>query len=186
MVRYQFSDPNEFEKLPAEKKRKICGWDNVTAVYRKRVLEEVPFRSVSFAEDALWAKDALLSGFSIVYNYAARVYHYHYEDPDYILKRAIAEYYHMYLHFQWVPSMPNSFNRHLRILKRLGSEKGLNLRDRLRWYLLNIKAERMLRRSVKLFLNAVRKGEKYLEELHNEVCKITPVAKNNPFKPNLQ
>jgi rhamnosyltransferase len=75
IVRYHFTSKQEFENLAAEKKKQICGWDNVTACYKREILLQVPFRRIEFAEDMYWAKDAITAGFSIVYNPNAMVYH---------------------------------------------------------------------------------------------------------------
>ena len=48
---FQYSSPQEFEEAPTEEKRYACAWDNVTAMCRKSVMKEYPFKSVSYGED---------------------------------------------------------------------------------------------------------------------------------------
>lgn len=90
MTRVQFASAEEFDQRSPTAKLDACGWDNVTALYRRDVLFEIPFRPVNFGEDALWAKDAIRSGHALVYNPAARVYHYHDMTPDFAFERTLA------------------------------------------------------------------------------------------------
>ena len=90
MKRVQFASGEDFDQRTPKEKLDACGWDDVTALYRRDVLLETPFRRVTFGEDALWAKDALSAGYALVYNPAARVYHYHQLTPDYAFERTLA------------------------------------------------------------------------------------------------
>ena len=75
----QFSNSKDFTTLPGRKKHEYCYWDDVTAMYRKSIKEKIPFKKLMFSEDTLWANDALTMGYAIVYDYRARVYHYHHQ-----------------------------------------------------------------------------------------------------------
>jgi len=99
-----FANPDEFEKLSPSEKLALCGWDDVTALYRRSVLLELPFRRVGFAEDMIWAKDALLRGHALVYDYGARVYHYHHENVRFRFRRRYTILFHQYRHFGLVPT----------------------------------------------------------------------------------
>jgi rhamnosyltransferase len=79
----------EFEKLPVEQQRSNCRWDDVNAMYRKSALLALPFGSVMFGEDMLWAKAALLKGFKLVYDTNSKVEHYHYHTPEFTYKRSM-------------------------------------------------------------------------------------------------
>ncbi|MEO7684544.1 MAG: glycosyltransferase family 2 protein, partial [Gemmatimonadaceae bacterium] len=48
--RFQFSSAEEFDRLSAAEKLAACGWDDVTALYRREVLLRIPFRRTTFAE----------------------------------------------------------------------------------------------------------------------------------------
>jgi len=79
--------PEEWrEKTPLER-RFMSNFDDCTSCLRKEVLKEVPIPDVSYGEDMLWCKGALLQGYAIVTEPAARVYHYHHQTFKYLLKR---------------------------------------------------------------------------------------------------
>ena len=101
-----FSNPTEFEKLSLAEKVDLCGWDDVTAMYRRSVLMEIPFRRIDFSEDAIWAKDALSRGHALVYDYSARVYHYHSEAFRFRFRRTYTIKYHLHRYFDYVAT-PN-------------------------------------------------------------------------------
>ena len=105
--RYAFT-PEEFEKLSPEKMKEICGWDDVSAMYRRKDILALPFRITTYGEDAIWAKEALLSGKAIVYNTAARVFHYHLENDEFTFKRTLTTSYFRYKQFNYIPpSLPS-------------------------------------------------------------------------------
>src|SRR5690606_29901992 len=85
----QFKSKADFDSLSPLEKRLACGWDDVNAMYRKNVLEEIPFEPVAFGEDMLWAKAALQQGHKLIYDYSVRVNHYHYQSPDYTFRRVL-------------------------------------------------------------------------------------------------
>jgi rhamnosyltransferase len=175
--KFYFSDPNEFESLAPSEKRRACGWDNVTAMYRRSVLLEIPFKETNFAEDALWAKDALLKGYSIVYNNVARVYHYHLNEPDYVLRRSYTVYYHFFLYFGFKPTeVQNGLTSLLRNAKVLIFEKELSVADKLKWFIYNWKLRKSINHSVALFLKHCKLGKEGLLQKHNEICKTVPAA----------
>ena len=175
---YYFATPEEFDKLTASDKKKICSWDNVTAMYRAVVLKTIPFRPVSFAEDTLWAKDALLAGYAIVYNPAARVYHYHIEHRDFTFKRSFTVFYHRYKFFGVVPEVQKmSARRKVSILNTLLKEQGLSLKQKFTWWKYNIELTRNINSAAAFFLDMLAKGTSYLEEAHERICgKEVPVA----------
>jgi len=78
---YQFKSKTEFEELPAKERRSVCGWDDVNACYRAKVLKEIlPFSEVEFGEDLDWACRAYLKGFKLIIDSNCRVKHYHHSD----------------------------------------------------------------------------------------------------------
>jgi rhamnosyltransferase len=97
--RVWFADPTEFKRLPPAERAALCAWDDVTAIYRRSVLLELPFRPVSFGEDMVWAQDALAGGHALVYDYSARVYHYHHQTFRFRFRRTFTILYHRYRHF---------------------------------------------------------------------------------------
>ncbi|HTR30435.1 MAG TPA: glycosyltransferase [Puia sp.] len=175
--RYHFADPAEFDRLSPEEKRWVCRWDNVNAMYRREVLLRVPFRAVAFAEDALWAKDALLSGYTIVYHTAARVLHYHFETPDFAFRRSFTVSYHFYQIFGLRPSpAATGLIPILRTVRLLMKAKGIGLKDRYKWLLYNYRWSRAINRSVTIFNRALGAGAKELDRVHADICGIPPQA----------
>jgi rhamnosyltransferase len=176
IIKYYFPDTATFEKLLPAEKRQVCAWDNVTAMYRKDVLERVLFQPVTFAEDALWAKSALMNGYSIVYNKAAIVYHYHLEEPAYTVRRLFTVYYHFHKYFGYSPPYVESgFIRKLKDLKLLLKEK-ISWMEKWKWYWYNQELRRNINTSVKLFHRALAAGENALEKEHDRLCKDVPQA----------
>lgn len=177
ITKYYFPEPKVFENLTPLEKRRVCGWDNVCAMYRRSVLLETPFRETSFAEDALWAKDTLLKGYSIVYNTIARVYHYHLNEPEFVLRRSYTVYYHFFLYFGFKPKMvDNGFIKLLRNAKLLLFEKRLSISQKFKWLIYNWRLRRSINQSVVLFLKHSRAGNDVLLQKHNEICKTVPAA----------
>ena len=113
---YLFTSPSYFFKLTPAQQRHTAGWDNVTAMYRKSVLQEIPFPTTQFAEDIAWAKAALLARKTLVFDYNARVAHYHFESPAYVYKRTLIEKFHEYKLFGLIPQKQSLFRKVLQLL----------------------------------------------------------------------
>ena len=94
-----FASPESFKSLTPEEQKQACGWDDVTAMYRKSVLEQIPFEPVMFGEDMIWAKAALSKGYALVYDSIARVEHYHHHYPDYTYRRVLIAWLFIYKTF---------------------------------------------------------------------------------------
>jgi len=89
---YQFRSVSEFEALPPEKKRQVCGWDDVNACYRAEVLKNIlPFNEVVFGEDLDWANRAYKHGYKLVFDTQCRVYHYHHNSYRKYYERVLIE-----------------------------------------------------------------------------------------------
>lgn len=167
----------EFSKLSPEEKKRVCGWDDVTAMYKREALLATPFRKTSFAEDALWAKDAYMAGYTLAYNPDATVYHYHYENPDYTYKRSFTVLYHMYKFFGYLPeAYTPSFTDMLRLAKQLLAEKQLSVAEKYKWFRYNVSIRKRLSIAINDFLSVAKKGDKVLDKEHEELCGVPPVA----------
>lgn len=175
ITRYQYSD-GAFDALSADEKKTVCGWDDVTAMYRTNVLKELPFRKTSYSEDALWAMDALKAGYAIAYSPEAMVYHYHFENPEYTYKRTFTVLYHMYKFFGYTPKMytPTLVEK-LKLIKLLMSENRLSLAEKYKWLIYNFEVRKNLSVAMKDFLAAARKGEKVLDTEHEKLCGMPPI-----------
>src|SRR5690606_6557256 len=118
----------------------------------RKVLKELPFQQTSFAEDALWAKDVLLHGYAIVYNTAARVYHYHLSDPQFVVKRQFTVFFHFYQYFSYKPTeVKNNLWSVLRNLKLILPISQLSFKDKIKWLLYNWRIRKNINKAVRLF-----------------------------------
>jgi rhamnosyltransferase len=173
---YQYSTPEAFDEISPEEKKVACGWDDVTAIYKKEALREIPFDKITYGEDGVWAKRALLNGWAIAYNSGARVYHYHNEDADFTFKRSFTTMYFRYKEFGYIPDRPNmSTRRKLSILKTLWNSVGSNFFLIIKWYRYNIKNHNAIVKAYVLFMESRAAGAAYLDEMHLKYCGKPPV-----------
>lgn len=177
--KYYFPNTKDFDNLSPAEKKNICGWDDVTACYRKDILMKLPFRKVSFAEDAAWAYDALRSGYSIVYNPAAKVYHYHQEDYDYSFRRTLTVLYFRYKFFGYIPeTFQQPVKRKLQLIKLLVKEK-IPGSDKIKWWHYNRQLFKGQQKAHEVFMKALNEGGDALEKVHEQYCKTAPMAVKN-------
>ena len=99
----------EFAKLTPQQQLQYCRWDDVNAMYRRTAILSVPFRRVDFAEDSLWALDALSNGFKLIRDSSLLVYHYHHHDFRYTFKVVYIINFGLLINFKSVPEIPNIF-----------------------------------------------------------------------------
>lgn len=178
ILKYKFTE-QEFDIFSAEEKKRICSWDDVTAMYRRDVLLKVPFRPVSFAEDALWARDVLKAGYAIVYNTYAKVNHYHHQVPEYTFLRSFTVFYHFYKFFGLKPKLKdNEVLTIIRNAKLLLMEPKINWADKLKWLVFNYRMRLSIKRAVNLFNQMLELGEEKLDNKHFEICGIPPQSKS--------
>ncbi|MEO7048328.1 MAG: glycosyltransferase family 2 protein, partial [Ferruginibacter sp.] len=57
---------NTFENLSQNQQFQCSSWDDVVAMYRRSALITTPFIETNFAEDWVWASDALKKGYKLV------------------------------------------------------------------------------------------------------------------------
>lgn len=176
ITKYQFP-AGQFERLPAATKRQVCGWDDVTAMYRREALINLPFRDTVFAEDLMWSIDALHKGYSIVYNPAARVYHYHHDEPEFALRRSFIEYYHFYkmLGYKPVP-VNNNWKRKLQDIKLLIRLKKLSWSEKWTWFWYNQRVRNKMNQAAVIFNEALEQGPEALMERYQQLCGKVPQA----------
>lgn len=65
-------------------------WDNVNALYRRKVLEGIPFPDVLFGEDVGWAHRALQKGKTVAHAFQYPLWHYHHQNRQFIWDRTWA------------------------------------------------------------------------------------------------
>jgi len=135
----RFDGAEAFDRLAPKEQAGHCHWDDVNALYRRSALLETPFQPVSFAEDAIWARDALRKGYRLVYDPTAQVYHYHQNTFSFGFRRNYTILYHTYIHFGW-RRPPSPLLRSLaRVVYRMAREKGFTLGERVSWILYNMR-----------------------------------------------
>lgn len=133
----QFSNSKDFTTLPGRKKHEYCYWDDVTAMYRKSIKEKIPFKKLMFSEDTLWANDALTMGYAIVYDYRARVYHYHHQNFKFYFKRTYIISYQNYKFYDYIKFPKNPFVTVPQILVRI-SRKKISFKNKVNWFFYNL------------------------------------------------
>ena len=126
-------DTSGFAKLGIEDKIKNARWDNVNAMYRRSALEQLPFRETDFAEDMLWAFDALQRGFKIIRDSSLLVYHYHHQTMSYAFKVNYIETYILWKNFKVKPALPSFFKPVLQNVNTLFHRKQLSLKEKILW-----------------------------------------------------
>lgn len=167
---------DEFASLSPTEKRRACSWDDVTAMYKREVMIEIPFRFTTYAEDALWARDALLAGYKIAYNPAARVYHYHLEDAEFSFKRNYTVLYHMYKFFGVkYEAKQYGLMDYLRLANLLRKAEGISAAAKLRWWKYNLDSHKGFVKASKAISAAMEKGEEFLDEEHQRLCGKPPI-----------
>ena len=179
LKRVQFSAAEEFDRLSPLEKVRACSWDDVTALYRREVLMNIPFRRATFAEDALWANDALRGGHALVYNAAARVYHYHTATPDFSFRRAIATMYVRYNCFGYLHDEPDVARASLNAAGRLVREPDLTWRERLYWLRYLRRNQLAARAASRAFRRAVATDDAAVEQLYKRYCDLPSVPEKS-------
>ena len=177
MWRVHVDKPAEFSSLSGEEKLTLCGWDDVTAMYRRSSLLAIPFRPVMFAEDWVWAHDALAAGHVLVHEQDATVCHYHHHTFVFRFRRQVTIYYHQKAFWGAILG-PGPWARKIGQFTWHLLKKG-PLRTTRPWYWVryNLKllcADHVAYRCCRLLL-AVG-GIPALEKFHSYVCKTPPMA----------
>jgi rhamnosyltransferase len=174
LTRVQFSSVGEFDRLSPEEKMRACSWDDVTAIYRRRVLLDIPFRRATYAEDALWANDAIRAGHALVYNPAARVYHYHAATANFMFRRTLAAMYVRYRCFGYLHDEPDVTLPLVRAVRSLVREPGLTWSERFYWTRYIRRNQLAVRAASRVFREAVAADGSALEELYERYCDRPP------------
>ena len=158
-----------FHHLSPKEQFGYCGWDNVIAMYRKSALIAMPFITTDFAEDLIWAKQALSAQHKLVYDHRNRVNHYHHAYPDYVYKRIFIESYAIYKHFNYERHVKVPIAIYVKMLFR-NIKWGLSPY----WMVFNFRALRAQDKADDLFHKALNKGETYLDKTYKAVCGSIP------------
>ncbi len=136
---YEFKNTEEFTSLSGKQQHSYCNWDDVNAMYRKSIKIKLPFKQLMFSEDTLWAKDALSAGYAIVYDYRARVYHYHHQNFKFYFKRSYIILYSNYKFYNYISYPKNPFSHMLKVSVRIFKEKNMSFSSKMKWIIYNKK-----------------------------------------------
>lgn len=168
-----FKDSQTFDALSPSEKMNSCGWDDVNAMYKRSILEKIPFKEISYGEDAVWAKDALRAGHKLIYTPFAKLYHYHNENELYSFKRGLTSMYLRYRLFNFKYAEPSfsviDFCRLFRTIWKSGSP------EKIKWLRYNLARFRASKRAYLTFITALAEGEAKLDEVHSYYCDKPPV-----------
>jgi rhamnosyltransferase len=162
---YRFKSAKDFESASPEERGSACGWDNVTAMYRRDVLLKVPFRKVVFGEDLLFAVDAYKAGYALAFNPAAVVWHYHFEPGRLTFERTIRAATTRALAFGLATPPPKLARSLLSVAKRLATERELSWSERLFWFAHNAQSLLVVGRACRLANAALQDGSVGLDHL---------------------
>ena len=128
-----------------------------------------------YGEDMLFAYDAYRAGMAVAFNPAARVFHYHVETYQSLLKRTVAVASLRYRLFSHRSAKPGYYGVLARYAWRLARESGLSWQERLRWLKYNERSLSAVNRGIALVDDAICAGGRALESLHDHYCGTPPV-----------
>lgn len=169
----------DFNKLSNKEQFKYTyAWDDVNAMYRKSALTEVPFTNTQFAEDKLWAKDALLAGYKIAFDPSLVVYHYHHRYFKYAFKVQYIVNYHYYKFFKVYPHLAPFFKPLMTAWYRIFTNKKISFCKKMYWSLHNLSGliADCLSHFIFLFIGKVL-SEKALDKSFKLFCGKVPQGK---------
>ena len=178
-----FESSQSFLNLSSQEQYRVCRWDNVNAAYRRSALLETPFRAVSFAEDALWARDALTKNYALTYQPNARVEHYHHENFSFRFRRTYTVMYFIYAEFGYLKKSNSILLSLLKCAFFFIKNREFKFSEKIRWirYNSSLIFSSALATYIFSFLARFAK-EKTLQKSHLFFCKTAPQAPQPKIK----
>jgi rhamnosyltransferase len=174
-----FSNSVDFMRLPPSEQLALCGWDDVTAMYRRSALLEQPFQSVSFSEDQLWAKDALARSWALVYEPRARVYHYHNEGFGFRFRRTFTTQYFTYRAFSYQRLGQSPLRSFVVAAYHLIRNKKVSWRGKFKWLVYNLSLDSAEWLANGWFVVVLwMRGAEALNRAHQHLCGQPPQPAN--------
>lgn len=173
-----FPKEGVFDKLSLEERVDNARWDDVIAMYRKDKLLEQPFVETEFAEDCVWAYQALQKGWKLIYDPSVVAYHYHFRDYSYSYKVAYAVNYHFLLFFGYVPPIPFSLKKMILVPYLIVKNKHFSWKEKIYWTYNNYAG--MLGdflSHLDFRINFLLSGLSGVHKRYCKVCKVIPVGK---------
>jgi rhamnosyltransferase len=170
----KFCSAEEFDALSPRNKKISCSWDDVNAMYRRATLEKIPFRNTAFAEDALWAIDALRAGKTLVYDFSIRINHYHFLSRKYTYQRVLTQLYYDYKIFRYRRTYKWRYSEILKVIFR-----NFKFRAHPKWVTHNIDIYKAKHHAYQDFQRMLDQGESALDSFYEKICKTPPQAGQN-------
>ncbi|MDQ6609102.1 MAG: hypothetical protein M3Y85_04710, partial [Bacteroidota bacterium] len=168
---YHYKSAGSFDALTPYEKMRACGWDDVTAMYNRELLLQLPFKKTSCSEDIIWAREALKKGYTLVYNPAAKVYHYHHGDQQFAFRRTLTVMHTRYRQFGFIYSKPSrSFRQVLSLVKTLFKSEPLTVKEKLAWFTYNREQLKGEQKAFEIFSSALAESEEKLDAVHEQFC----------------
>lgn len=168
---YRFATATAFDALPAGEKKAACGWDDVSAMYKRSVLMDLPFQKTSCSEDIIWAKEALRAGYTLVYNPAAKVHHYHHGNRAFAFRRNLTVMHTRYRQFGFTYNRPRQSPRQLlSMIKTIFQSEPLALKQKWDWFCYNREQLKGEQQAYDVFTAALKESEEKLDEIHERFC----------------
>ncbi len=168
----QFKDKTVFDALFPKEQKAACSWDDVNAMYRKSVLEKIPFMPLVFGEDMFWAKEVLQTGYKLIYDSAAQVAHYHYQYPKYTFRRTLITNLFIYNCFGYARPQSYSIKNYALVIYR-----NFKWNCSLKWIMHNFSIIYQHRKATRRFQKAVRTNTVY--QIEKDMFLNVPVGKQN-------
>ena len=143
---HQVESSNALREASQSELQRLAHWDDVTALYRRSTLLELPFPVTPYGEDIIWKFNALRHGLKLAYHPGARVFHHHLETPENLSKKTRAI---LALRFQTFGLLPvaDSGSYRLRYLLRLLKNQKLSMKEKLYWYRYNLRNTAAIRQA---------------------------------------
>jgi rhamnosyltransferase len=163
----------ELAKMSPREKKTNCGWDNVTAAYRKEAIVKHPFPTTNYSEDINWAYNMLQLNFHLGYEPNAKVFHYHHENFTYRYKRHLIE---ITQHFNLYGLKPTPFIYKADLIPfYLVINK--SVRQKTKWLCYNLRLLLANKSSELIFyLTFLLKGQKGVDQLYYKITKEIPIG----------
>ncbi len=174
---HRFGSAEAFDAADAASRQDACVIDDVTSMYRRSFLRQVPFRRAVYGEDMLICVDALRAGHALVREPAAQVYHYHLQNYRTTLQRTVAVCIMRRELFGTTPpaQVAHPFREAVRLLR----EPSLSFRERLHWWRNQRECFRGVVDGIAIFEEAAAQGAEGLAALSQEYLGAPPI----PVKP---
>lgn len=170
---HRFGSAEAFDTADSAARQAACVIDDVTSMYRRSFLEQVPFRRTVYGEDMLICVDALRAGHALVREPGARVFHYHLQNYRTTLQRTIAVCLMRRDLFGTMPGTQTS--RPFRDAMRLLREPSLTFGDKLYWWRNQRTCLRAEADGFAIFRKAETEGAEALAALHQEYLGAPPI-----------